>query len=64
MRPDKAYARSIVSQYMYAPRVPHLEAVERILRYLEKPRKDLLFGNHRHMKIKRFIIRKLQIYEG
>jgi Reverse transcriptase (RNA-dependent DNA polymerase) len=34
-RPDIAFAVSLVSQFMHAPRITHLEAVERILRYLK-----------------------------
>eukprot|EP00257_Ricinus_communis_P021898 XP_015581477.1 uncharacterized protein LOC107262132 [Ricinus communis] len=34
-RPDIAYAVSMVSQFMYAPRTSHLDAVDRILRYLK-----------------------------
>ena len=35
-RPDIAFAVSSVSQFMHAPRTSHLEAVERILKYLKK----------------------------
>jgi hypothetical protein len=34
-RPDIAFAVSLVSQFMHAHRTTHLEAVERILRYLK-----------------------------
>lgn len=42
-RPDIAFAISVVSQHMHAPRKTHLEAVYRILRYLKgSPGKGLL----------------------
>ncbi|XP_048229552.1 uncharacterized mitochondrial protein AtMg00810-like [Ricinus communis] len=34
-RPDITYAVSMVSQFMHAPRTSHLDAVDRILRYLK-----------------------------
>ncbi|KAK8943380.1 hypothetical protein KSP40_PGU006061 [Platanthera guangdongensis] len=34
-RPDISFAIGIVSRFMHAPRVSHLQAVERILRYLK-----------------------------
>jgi Reverse transcriptase (RNA-dependent DNA polymerase) len=34
-RPDIAYAVSVVSQFMHAPRTSHLSAIDRILRYLK-----------------------------
>lgn len=34
-RPDLAYAVGVLSQFMHSPRIPHLEAVHRILRYLK-----------------------------
>ncbi|KAK8936568.1 hypothetical protein KSP39_PZI012702 [Platanthera zijinensis] len=34
-RPDISFAVGIVSRYMYSPRSSHLQAVERILRYLK-----------------------------
>jgi hypothetical protein len=46
-RPDIAYAVSIVSQFMHAPSEEHLQAVNRILRYLKgTPGKGLLFSKH------------------
>lgn len=51
-RPDIAYAVSVVSQFMHDPRKPHMDAVERILRYLKSaPGKGLLFSNHDHLKV-------------
>ena len=34
-RPDIAYAVSVVSQFMHAPRTCHMDAIERILKYLK-----------------------------
>jgi hypothetical protein len=34
-RPDIAFAVSVVSQFMHAPRTNHLSAIDRILRYLK-----------------------------
>lgn len=40
---------------MHAPRVPHLEGVKRTFRIKKtSPRKYLLFGIHRYMKVKAF----------
>ena len=40
---------------MHAPRVPHMQAVDRVLRYLKScPGKGLLFSRHNHMKIKAY----------
>jgi hypothetical protein len=51
-RPDIAYAVSIVSRYMHDPRSSHLDAVNRILRYLKScPGKGILFSNHGHLKV-------------
>ena len=51
-RPDIAYAVSLVSQFMHDPRTTHLEAVERILRYLKScPGKGVLLGKHDHLRI-------------
>ncbi|RVW79412.1 Retrovirus-related Pol polyprotein from transposon TNT 1-94 [Vitis vinifera] len=44
IRPDLAYALSVVSQYMHNPGEQHMNAVMRILRYLKNaPRKGILF---------------------
>lgn len=43
-RPDLAYAVGVFSQFMHSPRIPHLEAEKRILRYLNlklSPRKGI-----------------------
>jgi hypothetical protein len=43
-RPDIAYAISVVSQFMHAPNEEHMDAVNRIIRYLKgAPGKGLLF---------------------
>ena len=43
-RPDIAFAVSLVSQFMHSPYEKHLEAVNRILRYLKStPGKGILF---------------------
>ncbi|CAN0903190.1 Retrovirus-related Pol polyprotein from transposon RE1 [Linum grandiflorum] len=42
-RPDLAYAVQVVSQFMSAPRQPHLQAVFRILRYLQGTRNVGIF---------------------
>ena len=34
-RPDLSYAVGLVSQFMHAPRKPHLDAARRILRYVK-----------------------------
>ena len=44
IRPDLAYALSVVSQYMHNPGEQHMNAVMRILRYLKNaPGKGILF---------------------
>ena len=51
-RLDIAYAVSVVSQFMHDPRKPHMDIVERILRYLKVALgKGLLFSNHGHLKV-------------
>jgi hypothetical protein len=46
MRPDIAFAVSLVSQFMHAPGPEHQEAVFRIIRYLKgSPGKRLLYRN-------------------
>ena len=43
-RLDITYAVNVVSQFMHDPRKPHMDDVERILRYLKStPRKGILF---------------------
>lgn len=51
-RPDIAYAVNVVSQFMHDPRKPHMDAVERILRYLKfTPGKGILFSKHGHLRV-------------
>lgn len=51
-RPDIAYSMCVVSQFMHDPRKPHMDAVERILRYLKSaPGKGLLFTKNNHLKV-------------
>ena len=51
-RPDIAYVVSVVSQFMHNPRQPHMNDVERILRYLKSsPGKGLLFSKHGHLGV-------------
>uniref|UniRef100_A0A5B6ZV70 Integrase catalytic domain-containing protein n=1 Tax=Davidia involucrata TaxID=16924 RepID=A0A5B6ZV70_DAVIN len=51
-RPDISYAVSIVSQFMTSPRVPHLDAVIRILKYLKNaPGRGLLYRSSGHLRI-------------
>lgn len=51
-RPDIAYAVSVVSQFMHAPSVDHMSAVDRILRYLKSaPGKGLMFAKNGHLDV-------------
>ena len=51
-RPDISFAVSVVSRYMHEPRSDHLEAVNRILRYLKgTPGRGLLFESNKHLVI-------------
>lgn len=46
---DISFAVSVVSQFLSTPRVPHWDAVIRILRYLKTaPGKGILYQNHGH----------------
>ena len=54
-RPDIAFAVSVVSQFMHAPRESHYNVVLRILRYLKSaPGKGLFFGIHDHLQIEAY----------
>ena len=54
--PDIAFAVSMVSQFMHAPRQQHFDAIYRILRYLKgSPRRGLLFKGHGHLQVEAFI---------
>ncbi|KAM1530006.1 hypothetical protein ACFX1Z_019153 [Malus domestica] len=52
-RPDIAYAVNMISQFMHAPSETHMDAVNRILRYLKSARgKGLMFTKHDHLDVK------------
>ncbi|XP_031263275.1 uncharacterized protein LOC116121459 [Pistacia vera] len=54
-RPDIAFSVSVVSQHMHNPQEKHLEAVNRILRYLKKtPGKGLFFRKTNERKVEAF----------
>ncbi|PON51748.1 hypothetical protein PanWU01x14_214480, partial [Parasponia andersonii] len=51
-RPDIAYAVGVVSQFMHSPMECHMEAVQKILRYLKAtPGKGLLFKKSKYLQI-------------
>jgi Reverse transcriptase (RNA-dependent DNA polymerase) len=51
-RPDISFAVSVVNRYMHDPRIPHLETVYQILRYLKGcPVKGVFFGKRGHMRV-------------
>ena len=51
-RPDIAFAVSVVSQFMHDPRSSHMNAVYRILRYLESsPGKGLFYTKQGSMHV-------------
>uniref|UniRef100_A0A2N9HCS0 Integrase catalytic domain-containing protein n=1 Tax=Fagus sylvatica TaxID=28930 RepID=A0A2N9HCS0_FAGSY len=51
-RPDISYAVSIVSQFMTNPRVPHMNAVIRILKYLKNASgRGLFYRSSGHLRI-------------
>lgn len=51
-RPDISYAVSVVRRYMHDPREQHMEAVQRILRYLKgSPGKGLYFKGCGHLRV-------------
>ena len=52
IRPDIAFAVSVVSQYMHSPKESHLEAVYKILKYLKgSPRRGLFFKKSDSKKV-------------
>jgi hypothetical protein len=52
MRPDIAYAVSVVSQFMHNPSEEHMDAVIRILRYLKSsPGKGLMLSKNDHLRV-------------
>lgn len=51
IRPDISYAVSLVSQFMHAPIIDYLSAVQKILKYLKgSPGQGILYKSHRHIK--------------
>lgn len=51
---DITYAINIVSQFMHDPYKPHMDVVERILRYFKSTLgKGILFSNHGNLKVER-----------
>ena len=51
--PDIAYVLSVVSQFMHTPSEAHMDAVNRILRYLKSALgRGLMFSRHGHLDIK------------
>ena len=54
-RPDIAYVVSIVSQFMHSPLECHVDAILRILRYLNPtPRKSLLFSKNNYFRVEAY----------
>ncbi|XP_019055169.1 PREDICTED: uncharacterized protein LOC109115492 [Nelumbo nucifera] len=54
-RPDIAYAMHVVSQFMHSPKIPHMKAVERILRYLKTcPGKGILLRKNNRIEIEAY----------
>lgn len=54
-RPDKAFAVSLVSQFMHTPSVDHMEAVNRILRYLKSGLdKGILYKKREGLEVKAY----------
>ena len=54
-RPDIAFAVSLVSQFMHSPCEEHLEATNRILRYLKScPGKGLVFKKNETRSVKAY----------
>ena len=55
-RPDIAFAVSVVSQYMHSPKESHLEAVYKILKYLQGSlRRGLFFKKSDSKKVEIYI---------
>uniref|UniRef100_A0A2N9IR39 Fibronectin type III-like domain-containing protein n=1 Tax=Fagus sylvatica TaxID=28930 RepID=A0A2N9IR39_FAGSY len=51
-RPDISYAVSVMSQFMISPRVPHMNAIIRILKYLKNaPGHGLFYRSSGHLRI-------------
>lgn len=52
-RPDIAYAVSVINQFMHTPNERHMNAVNRVIRYLKNaPRKGIMFAKNGHLDIK------------
>jgi hypothetical protein len=41
-RPDISYFISQIIKFMYSPRTSHLDVIDRVLRYLERPEKEFV----------------------
>jgi len=55
IRSDITFTVSIVSQFLSAPRTTHLEAVIRVLRYLNKaPGRGFFYSDHGHIRVTGF----------
>ena len=55
-RPDISFAVSVLSQFMKDPRLPHWEAVIRIVRYLKAhPGCSLLYKANGHLGVEAYI---------
>ena len=53
--PNIAYAVSVLSQFMPAPRVVHLDGVYRVLAYIKRaPGKGLLYRRHGHLHVEAY----------
>ena len=54
-RPDISFAINKLSQYMSKPRVPHLDALHHLLRYLKStPGQGILFSAHSSLSLKAY----------
>ncbi|XP_019052088.1 PREDICTED: uncharacterized protein LOC109114219 [Nelumbo nucifera] len=52
---DIAYAMDVLSQFMHAPKTTHLEAADKILKFLKKfLEASLLFQKNSHLKVEVF----------
>ncbi|KAM1043034.1 hypothetical protein ACFX2A_035145 [Malus domestica] len=52
-RPDITFSVHVLSQFMQQPKKPHLEAADRVLRYLKKaPGQGVLFPAHGKLQLK------------
>ncbi|RVW69716.1 Retrovirus-related Pol polyprotein from transposon RE1 [Vitis vinifera] len=54
-RPDIAYSVSVINQFMYDPREPHLQAAYRMLHYLKgNPEKGILFKKNNTLTLEAY----------